>query len=179
MTIGRKEQEKLLISAPNGRDHLDHHHHHNHHHNNHPSLNYANLADDSSATLLSTANTNQKNSIRMAYPNYALNNQMNDIYANHSLLTTTSSTTGSSYPAMMNGGPAQTIAIDTSNHTPRYHLLQQQQQQQMQIMQQQDCYYDDLRYNGDEMPNRISPNMSKKLILIGVKMVHFWWSKIF
>lgn len=129
----RKEEEKLLFtsSACNGTlsngkavhlaDVTDHHNHYN--------QNY--LANESSTTLIS--NNKMSSSIRMAYPNVPIN----EIYANHSLLTTTSTTTGS---YLANG---QTIAIDTSNQTPRYHLLQQQQQNN----QNADCYYDDLRYN--------------------------------
>lgn len=167
----RREQDKLLISGPTmtiGRDHTDHHN---------GGQNYANLVNDSSATLVS--NTKASNSIRMAYPNYSNqlhhnnhhqhhanghlppSHHLNDIYANHSLLTTTSSATGSSsYPPPPPPPPPphhQAIAIDTSNHTPRYHLLHHQQQQ--------DCYYDDLRYNGDE-PNRTSPSISKQAIFI-------------
>ena len=43
---------------------------------------------------------------------------------------------------------SQTIAIDTSNHTPRFHLLNQNSH---------DCYYDDLRYNEDYL-NQNQPN---------------------
>lgn len=122
------EQEKLLIQNGSSKLHndtLDHHRSHQ---------NYTNLANDSSATLLST--NKMSNSIRMAYPSSYV---QHDIYANHSLLTTTSSTTAS-YPNQNNH-----IAIDTSNHTPRYHLLAQQQQQAA-----HDSYYDDLRYNLNE-----------------------------
>jgi hypothetical protein len=134
----RKEEEKLLFtSACNGTlpcngkaahlaDVTDHHQH------NHYNQNY--LANESSTTLISS--NKMSSSIRMAYPNVPIN----EIYANHSLLTTTSTTTGS---YLANG---QTIAIDTSNQTPRYHLLQQQQQNN----QSAECYYDDLRYNSVE-----------------------------
>ena len=67
------------------------------HHNPHYNQNY--LQNDSSTTLIS--NNKMTNSIRMAYPNpnLMLNNgnhaPINEIYANHSLLTTTSTTTGS------------------------------------------------------------------------------------
>jgi hypothetical protein len=93
------------------------------------SANHHQLSNDSSATLIS----NNKNSIRMAYPNsntinsHQLNHhnlqQLNDIYANHSLLTTTSTTTGS---YLANGAHQQHgIAIDTSNITPRLHMISQ------------------------------------------------------
>lgn len=88
--------------------------------------NYSHLTNDSSATLLSSNKIS--NSIRMAYPN------INEIYANHSLLTTTSTTTGSTYPT-------NHIAIDTSSQHPKYHLLAQQNME---------AYYDDLRFNGDD-----------------------------
>jgi hypothetical protein len=122
----QKEKEKLLIQHP---DQLDHHHNQNH------------LSNDSSTTLISN-NTNSNNnkmtnSIRMAYPNPNSNNN-HDIYANHSLLTTTSTTTGS-YLA----NQPQTIAIDTSNHTPRFHLIQHQIPDSV-------GYYDDLRYTQNE-----------------------------
>lgn len=132
-TLRRKEQEKLLNNDTlNGRkllqqnvnneeiygnakylDHMDNHHQ---------------LSNDSSATLIS----NNKNSIRMAYPNPNVINsnmshgghQANDIYANHSLLTTTSTTTGS---YLANGQHHPGIAIDTSHNTPRMHMISQQQ----------------------------------------------------
>jgi hypothetical protein len=93
------------------------------------------LANDSSATLISS--NKMTNSIRMAYPNSNTINsnvnhgmiphQIGDIYANHSLLTTTSTTTGS-YLANGHNPP---IAIDTSSHnTPRLQAMNQQQQHQ-------------------------------------------------
>jgi hypothetical protein len=169
MMIKDKEQEKLLFL--NGGV-VGHHHHHHHqanvhlssidhldHHNPHYNQNY--LQNDSSTTLLS--NNKLTNSIRMAYPNpnsnltanggATMHHPVNDIYANHSLLTTTSTTTGS---YLANATNTQHIAIDTSNHTPRYHLLQQQQQQHQSLnhgQQQDSCYYDDLRYNNNNNNN--------------------------
>lgn len=130
-TLRRKEQEKLLghdtlntrkllqqdiYANAKYMDQLDNANHHQ-------------LSNDSSATLIS----NNKNSIRMAYPNpntinsHQLNHhnlqQLNDIYANHSLLTTTSTGTGS---YLANGQQQQHgIAIDTSNNTPRLHMINQ------------------------------------------------------
>ena len=69
-------------------DQLDHHHT--------PHYNQTYLQNDSSTTLLS--NNKMTNSIRMAYPNPNAGGHglpINEIYANHSLLTTTSTTTGS------------------------------------------------------------------------------------
>ena len=127
----RKEDEKLLMNSQN-HSVVDGHHQ--------SKLNdYINpqMSNNSTATLIG----NNNSSIRMAYPNNIPH--LNDIYANHSLLTTTSTTTGS---YLANNPNNQAIAIDTSNQTPRYHLLNMQQQQQNGI----ESYYDDLRYNNDE-----------------------------
>ena len=116
--------------------------------------NYTNLANISSATLVSSGvhnnhqsasnclNNHNKlsNSIRMAYPN--INNNNNDIYANHSLLTTTSSTTASYLPSVSQQQQQQQIAIDTSNQTPRYHLLPHPQRPPP-----HEVYYDDVKYH--------------------------------
>lgn len=148
------EKNKLLfLNNGNGNitcstDQLDHH-------NPHYNQNY--LQNDSSTTLIS--NNKMTNSIRMAYPNpnLMLNNgnhaPINEIYANHSLLTTTSTTTGSYLANANNNLNNQAIAIDTSNHTPRFHLLNQNHQQNP-----QDCYYDDLRYNHINNNNNINHN---------------------
>jgi hypothetical protein len=146
-----------LLTQGKHLDDTDNHHHHQNHYIIPNSNNYTNLANDSSATLISNHNR-MTNSIRMAYPNNNNNNLQQDIYANHSLLTTTSSTTASYMPHQHQ---QQQIAIDTSNQTPRFHLLHQQQQQH----QQQDAYYDDLRNaaNGNEIyssPYRMGQNGS-------------------
>lgn len=160
MLIRGKEDEKLLMSQSV----VDGHHNqskllHSHQLNaisadygQHPSQ----MSNNSSATLMHNHhNTNMSSSIRMAYPN---NQHLNDIYANHSLLTTTSTTTGSYLAANTN---SQAIAIDTSNHTPRYHLLHMQPT----VSQQQangaiESYYDDLRYHGlDENGNGMQPSI--------------------
>lgn len=92
------------------------------------TTNHHQLSNDSSATLISS--NKMTNSIRMAYPNSnTINSNVNhgmlphhisDIYANHSLLTTTSTTTGS---YIANGG-AHNNGIET---TPRLQINQQQQ----------------------------------------------------
>lgn len=143
-TLRRKEQEKLINTGTlNERkllqqnaqhediygnskflDHLDHHHNQ--------------LSNDSSATLISH---NKNSSIRMAYPNpNVINSQMghqqiqqhqfNDIYGNHSLLTTTS--TGS---YMANG---------QHNHGQQQHNPHHQGNNM-------ESYYDDLRYNDEHI----------------------------
>lgn len=159
MLIRGKEDEKLLMSHSV----VDGHHNqskllHSHQLNGadygqHPSQ----MSNNSSATLMHNHNHNNNNmssSIRMAYPN---NQHLNDIYANHSLLTTTSTTTGSYLAGNTN---SQAIAIDTSNHTPRYHLLHMQptishQQQANGVI---ESYYDDLRYHHlDENGNGVQP----------------------
>ncbi len=132
-TLRRTEQEKLLnTDTLNGRKLLQQNIHHEDIYGNpryldHLDSNHHQLSNDSSATLIS----NNKNSIRMAYPNpNVINSNMNhqllhhDIYANHSLLTTTSTTTGS---YLANGQHHAGIAIDTTQTTPRLHMLNQQQ----------------------------------------------------
>jgi hypothetical protein len=129
------DDEKLLMSNQGGGTSMIDGHLVHHHQSKLLNADYQNpqMSNNSSATLIG----NNNSSIRMAYPN---GQHLNDIYANHSLLTTTSTTTGS---YLANNNPA--IAIDTSNHTPRYHLLHMQQQQQQ--LQQVEGYYDDLRYH--------------------------------
>ena len=137
-TLRRKEQEKLLSHEHlNGRKLLQHNHIGNHQEDLYAHAkfmdqldchNHNQLSNDSSATLIS--NNKASNSIRMAYPSHnGMPGQMphmSDIYANHSLLTTTSTTTGS-YLAHNSQQQQQAIAIDTSNQTPRLHLLSHQQ----------------------------------------------------
>lgn len=157
-TLRRKEQEKLLNSDTlNGRKLLKQNIHHEEIYGNSKLMdhldcttNHHQLSNDSSATLISS--NKMTNSIRMAYPNSnTINSNVNhgmvphqsDIYANHSLLTTTSTTTGS---YLANGAHNPAIAIDTSNNTPRLQMMNQQQQQNG-----MDSYYDDLRYNDEHI----------------------------
>lgn len=154
-TLRRKEQEKLLNNDLNGRKLLQQNINHDEIYGNAKYIdqldnpNHHQLSNDSSATLIS--NNKMSNSIRMAYPNPNTINsnlnhqnlqQLNDIYANHSLLTTTSTTTGS---YLANGQQPHGIVIDTSNNTPRMQMLNQQQQNGL------DSYYDDLRYNDEQI----------------------------
>lgn len=135
-----KEDEKLLMSNQSNSV-VDGRLHHNqskllqaHQINTEYAAQNPQMSNNSSATLIG----NNNSSIRMAYPNQG--QHLNDIYANHSLLTTTSTTTGS---YLANNPNSQAIAIDTSNQTPRYHLLNMPPQHNGAV----ESYYDDLRYN--------------------------------
>lgn len=120
--INGTNKEKEMVHLIDNSDALDAHS------SNLMQQNLSNLANDSSATFLSSNKIS--NSIRMAYPN------INEIYANHSLLTTTSTTTGSTYPT-------NHIAIDTSGQNPKYHFLAHQNIE---------TYYDDLKFNCEDSP---------------------------
>ncbi|RNA34933.1 leucine-rich repeat-containing 24-like [Brachionus plicatilis] len=122
-----QSREKEMANLIEHRDIVDSTAHNLAQHQHLQLQNYSHLTNDSSATLLST--NKMSNSIRMAYTN------INEIYANHSLLTTTSSATASTYPTTHH------IAIDTSGHNPKYHHLPAPHQTTA------DSYYDDLRFN--------------------------------